>query len=83
MMARSMAEMTAVVNVSTENPVTSLDVRRRSPAFITNAKSPKVAKFIGKVRSLIMGRIKVVMIPQTSAVINSAWYPSTITPGIR
>lgn len=64
--------MIAVVKESTENPLTKFDVSKRSPAFITKVNKPKVTKLIGKVRSLMMGRIKVVTIPHTKAVINKA-----------
>ena len=64
--------MMAVVNESIMKPSTSLDVRISNPALIINVNSPREIKVMGKVSSLITGRIKVVTIPQTKAVINKA-----------
>ena len=72
MMARRMAEIIAVVNESIIKPSTSLDVRINNPALITNVNNPKEIKVIGKVSNLIIGRMKVVTIPQTKAVMSKA-----------
>ena len=71
-MARRMAEIIAVVNESIIKPSTSLDVRTNNPALITNVNNPREIKVMGKVSNLIIGRIKVVIIPQTRAVIKRA-----------
>ena len=71
-MARRMAEIMAVVNESIIKPSTSLEVRTNNPALITNVNSPREIKVIGKVSNLITGRMKVVTIPQTKAVMSRA-----------
>ena len=71
-MARSTAEINAVVKVSTEKPVTTLDVSKSKVALMMKVKSPRVTNVMGNVRNLTIGLIKVVRIPQTSAVIKRA-----------
>ena len=71
-MARRMADIIAVVNESIEKPSTSLEVRTSNPALMMKVNKPRVIKVMGKVSNLITGRIKVVTIPQTKAVINKA-----------
>lgn len=71
-MARRMAEIIAVVNESIIKPSTNLEVRINNPALITNVNNPREIKVMGKVSNLITGRMKVVIIPQTKAVISKA-----------
>jgi len=54
----------AAKNPETPKPSTKAAVPQRRAAFITNVKRPKVSKFIGKVRSIIIGFIKIFIKPR-------------------
>jgi len=75
------APIKAGINPRTSKPGTIKAVALIKKALITNVNSPRVRIFIGNVKSTIIGLIKALMIPRTSATISAVTKELTLNPG--
>jgi len=72
---------TAHRNDSTEKLTIKASASMTIKASTTKVNSPKVKKFMGKVKSVSTGLIKVLISPNTMATITADTKPSTVIPG--
>lgn len=71
----------ATQNVSTVNPPTILVHSKIIKAFTTNKNKPKVTIVKGKVSNTMIGLIKILSNPKTTATTIAVKGPATCTPG--
>ena len=76
-----MLNISAQRKPSTTKPETMELARRMSNALITNVKSPRVSKFIGRVRITNKGFINALIIPRTKAATKAVVKLAMRTPG--
>lgn len=72
---------TATQNVSTVKPPTILVHNNIIKPFTTNKNNPKVTIVKGKVNNTMMGLIKILSNPKTTATTIAVKGPATFTPG--
>ena len=82
-MASTTAASNAVPNPSILNPGTTLLITRSNIALITNVNNPSVRMLIGNVRTISIGLMMDVSIPQTIEMTNSICHPPIVIPGIK
>lgn len=75
------APIKAGMNPKTSKPGTIKAVSLIKRALIIKVKNPKVRIFMGKVKSTIIGLIKALIIPKTSATTRAVRKEATLNPG--
>ena len=71
----------AAKNPVTIKPETITETSQNSKAFIIKVNKPNVSKFIGIVKSINIGFMKIFMMPITKAAHNAGIKPVRLTPG--
>ena len=82
MMVITIAASIAVPKESIWKPFIKFEAIRRSKAFITKRKSPKVRMVAGSVSKIRTGLIRRFKIPSTAATIKAVLYESILKPGM-
>lgn len=83
MIESTMLNMMAQIKPVTVNPSTNRLANQITNPFITNEKSPRVKRFIGKVKILITGLMKVLITDNTTATTTAVKKLSIETFGSR